>query len=164
MQHFGYTIVCSQSVPVMLQEEYHSKRKKKIALTDTSTISLQTTASPTIFDAHAAGSKRAIFYTYCCYIFSPAALEPSVGITVSDDEDEEDQVILIDSHESQLIPTATFPTADRKESFAKTPFFSKQLIDATIWLVVLVILWTLNLILFKKTSSAEMVSVSISLD
>lgn len=33
-------------------------------------------------------------------------------------------------------------------------FFSPQLFEALVWLILLVFLWTLNIIIFKKVSSA----------
>ena len=74
----------------------------------------------------------------------------------AEEEEEEDAE---ENHDSQLlIATNIGPvgSVQAPEIDAAKKLERRKLIEALLWLMLLVILWTVNLVLFKKTSSAQL--------
>lgn len=83
-----------------------------------------------------------------------SALESGRGRRASQEEDPDGR------YDSQLLPATNFSSNGeievvKDDDQRDASFFSPQLFEALIWLILLVFLWTLNIIVFKKVSSAS---------
>lgn len=77
----------------------------------------------------------------------------SVGLEGAGSRQEEEEPD--GQHGSQLLPATNFEGGDIEVvKDGDRPQGSSEILAAVLWLIALVILWTMNLVVFKKTSSA----------